>query len=123
MHPAVRDYLAGLDAPRRTALEELRATILELVPEAEEGMAYGLPAYRLRGSTVAGFAAFRDHLSYLPHSGAVLGRLGDELAGFRTTKGSLHFDVDRPLPRALVARLLEERVTEAGLGGLGGRNR
>jgi uncharacterized protein YdhG (YjbR/CyaY superfamily) len=120
VHPDVRDYLAALDEPRRAALAQLRQTILELVPGAEEGLAYGLPAYRLHGRAVAGFAAFTDHLSYLPHSGSVLAGLGDELDGYRATKGSLHFTADRPLPRALVARLLELRCAEAGVDAPGG---
>lgn len=117
MHPDVDAYLSSLTPPQRSALEELRRMILELVPEAEEGLAYGVPAYRLGGKAVAGFAAFADHLSYLPHSGSVLERLADELGDLRATKGSLHFTVDRPLPRDLVARLLAARIAEVGTTG------
>lgn len=124
-HPAVNedvdvdvrvdDYLASLEEPKQTTLGELRRTLLELVPDAEEGISYGLPAYRLGGKTIAGFAAFTNHLSFLPHSGSVLDKLGDELAGYETTKSSLHFPVDRPLPRKLLATLLDTRIAEAGL--------
>lgn len=117
MDPAVDAYLAALDSPQRRALEALRRTILEVVPEAEEGLAYGAPAYRVGGKAVAGFAAFKDHLSYLPHSGSVLELLADDLGDLRATKGSLHFTVDRPLPRDLVVRLVEARMAEAGLSG------
>jgi uncharacterized protein YdhG (YjbR/CyaY superfamily) len=68
----------------------------------------------VRDTTVAGFAAFKDHLSYLPFSGSVLGRLADELHGYTMTKSSLHFPVDRPLPKALVAKLIEVRLADAG---------
>ena len=67
---------------------------------------------RSRGKTVAGFAAFKDHLSYLPFSVSVLGQLGDELAGYAMTKSSLHFPVDGSLPKALVAKLIAARIAE-----------
>ena len=73
-----------------------------------------MPAFRVQGRTVAGFAAFKDHLSYLPHSGTVLGQLADELSGYTMTKGSLHFvAVDRPLPKAIVTKLIAVRLREA----------
>lgn len=105
-------YLADLDEPKRTALEALRQAILGVIPEAEECISYGMPAFRLDGKVVAGFAAFKDHLSYLPHSGSVLGEVGDEAAGYVGTKGSLHFPVDQPLPAALVKRLIEVRLSQ-----------
>jgi uncharacterized protein YdhG (YjbR/CyaY superfamily) len=109
----VDDYLRGVEEPRRSALERLRTTILEIVPEAEQVISYGLPAFRVRGATVAGFAAFKNHLSYVPFSGSVLGQLGDELEGYVKTKSSLHFDVERPLPKALVKKLIAIRLAEA----------
>ena len=108
----VDEYLRGLDEPKRTALQSLRRTILEILPDAEEVISYKVPAFRLGGKTVAGFAAFRDHLSYLPFSGSVLGTLGDELDGYTMTKSSLHFPVDRPLPTALVEKLIAVRLGE-----------
>ena len=80
-------------------------------------MSYGMPAFRVSGKVVAGFAAFKNHLSYLPHSGSVLNDLGDVLAGYSMTKGSLHFDVDEPLPDELVAKLIAVRLQHAGLAG------
>jgi uncharacterized protein YdhG (YjbR/CyaY superfamily) len=68
------------------------------------------------GKSIAGFAAFKDHLNYLPFSGSVLGRLGDELEGYTTTKSSLHFPVDRPLPKALVKQLIQVRLAQIGRG-------
>ena len=75
-------------------------------------IAYRVPAFRLRGKTVAGFAAFNDHLSYLPFSGSVLGQLADELRGYTMTKSSLHFAVDRPLPKSVVRKLIAVRLKE-----------
>ena len=106
-------YLGALGEPERSTLGQLRDTIVEIVPEAEQGISYGMPAFRIRGQVVAGFAAFKHHLSYLPHSGSVLGALSEDLAGYRSTKGSLHFPRDTPLPRDLVERLIEVRMAQA----------
>ena len=95
----VDEYLRGLEEPKRGTLETLRRTILEIVPEAEQVISYQVPAFRVRGKTVAGFAAFQNHLSYLPFSGSVLSQLTDELQGYTMTKSALHFAVDEPLPK------------------------
>jgi uncharacterized protein YdhG (YjbR/CyaY superfamily) len=110
--PGIDEYLAGLDEPQRATLQKLRKTILSIVPDAEECISYGLPAFRWDGKVIAGFAAFKTHLSYLPHSGSVLDKLSDDLGGYRSTKGSLHFPIDKPLPKALVKKLIEHRVSE-----------
>lgn len=104
-------YLNGLEEPKRGTLEALRRTILEIVPEAEQVISYRVPAFPVGGEIVAGFAAFRNHLSYLPFSGSVLPRLADELEGYEMTKSALHFPVDRPLPKSLVRKLIEVRRT------------
>jgi len=109
----IDDYLAALDEPKRGTLTELRETIVGIVPEAEQCISYGLPAFKLGGKTIAGFAAFKSHLSYLPHSGSVIGLLDSETEGYTKTKGSLHFPVDIPLPKALVQKLLDVRLAEA----------
>jgi uncharacterized protein YdhG (YjbR/CyaY superfamily) len=80
------------------------------VPEAEQVISYRVPAFRLSGQTVAGFAAFRNHLSYLPFNGSVLPQLTDELEGYAMTKSALHFLVDRPLPKTLVKKLIAVRL-------------
>jgi uncharacterized protein YdhG (YjbR/CyaY superfamily) len=105
-------YLASLDEPKRSTLEDLRRSILDVVPDAEQCISYGMPAFKVNGKTVAGFAAFKGHLSYLPHSGSVLPELADDLAGYTSTKGSLHFPVDKPLPSALVSKLVRIRMRE-----------
>src|ERR1700722_151028 len=101
----VDQYLASLVQPKRGTLEELRRTILDILPEAEQCISYGLPAFRVQGKVIAGFGAFKNHLSYLPHSGSVFAELGDELARFKTSSGALQFPVDAPLPKALVKKL------------------
>ena len=106
-------YLAMLDEPKQSTLQELRQTILDIVPEAEQCISYGTPAFKLRGKTIAGFAAFKNHLSYLPHSGSVLGALPDDVAKYVTSKGALQFPPDAPLPKALVKKLISVRISQA----------
>ena len=108
-------YLATLDEPKRSTLEALRRSILDVVPDAEQCISYGVPAFKVRGKTVAGFAAFKRHLSYLPHSGSVLPALGDDLTQFEQTKGSLHFAIDTPLPKRLVKKLVATRMRQLRL--------
>src|SRR5919205_1051140 len=105
-------YLDALEEPKRTTLAHLRDTILSIVPDAEQGISYGMPAFKVRGKTVAGYAAFTNHLSYLPHSGSVIPKLAEELRGYTSTPGSLHFPVDTPLPKALVKKLLAVRMEQ-----------
>ena len=108
----VDEYLRGLEEPKRGTLEALRRTILEIVPDAEQEISYNVPAFRLDGHVVAGFAAFKNHLSYLPFSGGVLSELDGELVGYSRTTGALHFPVDQPLPRPLVEQLIAVRRAE-----------
>ena len=108
----VDEYLRGVEEPKRSTLEALRRTILEIVPDAEQVISYRVPAFRVEGTVVAGFAAFKDHLSYLPFSGSVLEQLSAELAGYTMTKSALHFPADRSLPRALVEKLVAIRLAE-----------
>jgi uncharacterized protein YdhG (YjbR/CyaY superfamily) len=105
----VDDYLTALDEPKRTTLEALRRTILEVVPQAEQGISYGCPAFRFDGKVVAGFAAFKNHLSYLPHSGSVFPELAKEVAPYKTSTGALQFAIDTPLPKTLVKKLIAVR--------------
>lgn len=112
----IDSYLAALSEPKRSTLDALRRAILEVVPEAEQCISYGMPAFKVNGKTVAGLAAFKNHLSYLPHSGSVLGTLADDVRSYETSKGSLRFAVDQPLPEQLVKKLIEARLRELGLG-------
>jgi uncharacterized protein YdhG (YjbR/CyaY superfamily) len=105
-------YLETLDQPQRETLRKLRDTIMEFVPDAEQCISYSFPAFRLDGKVVAGFGAFKNHLSYFPHSGSVLGALHDDLGDYSMSKGALRFAVDAPLPRSLVKRLLETRIEQ-----------
>lgn len=109
----IDEYLESLDEPKRSTLRQLRETILDLVPESKEGIYYGLPAFWLHGKAIAGFAAFKNHLSYLPHSGSVIPALNEELSSYKHSKGALQFAIDTPLPKQLVERLVRTRIAQA----------
>ena len=108
----IDDYLAKVAEPKRATLQMLRQTIRDLLPDAEEVISYGMPAFRLNGKVIAGFAAFKNHLAYLPHSGSVLTELRDDLARYESTDGSLHFPIDKPLPKAVVKKLVAARLRQ-----------
>jgi len=106
-------YLAALDEPQRSTLTDLRRTIMEIVPEAEEIISYGMPAFRLQDKVVAGFASFKHHVSYFPHSGSVLPALKKDVKAYSTSTGTLRFASDTPLPRSLVEKLIAVRIDQA----------
>lgn len=107
---AVEAYLAQVPEPARTTLTKIRAAIRAAAPrQAEECISYGMPAFRYKGALV-GYAAFKSHCSLFPMSAALLDELQDELAPWRTAKGTLQFPHDRPLPLPLVKKIVKARV-------------
>jgi uncharacterized protein YdhG (YjbR/CyaY superfamily) len=108
----IDDYLASVTGDRLAALEKLRAAIHRIVPRAEECISYGIPAFRLEGGVIAGFAATAKGCSYFPFSGSTLRTLARELAAYSGTKSALHFDPKKGLPAALVRKLLRARMRE-----------
>jgi len=106
-------YFATLSDPaRRRALEDLRKKIRSVIPDAEECISYNLPAFRLQSVFVAGFSATTKGCSYFPFSGTTLTTLAKEVAKYDQTKGSLHFSPTKPLPLALVRKLIKARIGE-----------
>lgn len=105
-------YLASVKPDRRAALESLRRTIHALVPDLEECISYSMPAFRHDGHVIAGFLATAKGCSYFPFSGTTLATLAADLSAYSQTKSALHFDPKRPLPRALVRKLLKARIAE-----------
>jgi uncharacterized protein YdhG (YjbR/CyaY superfamily) len=108
----IDEYLATVPGERRAALTALRETIRAIVPKAEECISYGIPAFRLDGTVIAGFCARADGCSYFPFSGSTLRTLAGELARYEQTKSSLHFTPGAPLPASLVRKLIKARVAE-----------
>ncbi len=110
---SIDEYLAGVeDAEKRAALQRLRKTLRAIAPKARECISYGVPAFRLEGRVIAGFAAGARWYSYFPFSGSTLETLARELRGYDKTKSSLHFQPARPLPVALVRKLVRARMAE-----------
>ena len=108
----VSAYLETAPEPQRSTLAAVRAIIAGLLPDAEQGIAYGVPAFRVHGKAVAGFAFYKDHCSYFPMSGSITAELADDLADFATSKGSIRFAKDEPLPAHLIRSLIAARQAE-----------
>lgn len=108
----IDEYLAPLSGEQRKALECLRKTIRSIIPKAEECISYGMPAFRLRGDVVAGFAATVDGFSYYPFSGSTLTTLAHDVERYSRTKGALHVPLGKGLPAALVRKLIKARIAE-----------
>ncbi len=108
----VEEYLSKVPEPARATLEKVRATIRSVVPkETTEGLSYGMPAFRYKGALVA-YAAFKDHCSFFPMNAALIDTMKDELKGYRTSKGTLQFPMDKPLPAALLKKMVKARVAD-----------
>ena len=110
----IDEYLDRVDADKRTALEHLRATIRRVAPSAEECISYQLPAFRQKGMLV-GFGATTKHCAFYLFNGSTVEAYQEELKGYDTSKGTIRFQADNPLPDALVERLVRARLAENGV--------
>jgi uncharacterized protein YdhG (YjbR/CyaY superfamily) len=108
----IDEYLDGVSAESRAALQKVRRAIHTAAPRAEECIAYGMPAFRLDGKLIAGFRAAANHCSFHPMSGATVAALQDVLAGYDTSPGTIRFSVRQVLPATLVRKLVRARVAE-----------
>ena len=112
----VDEYLSKLDEPQRSTMRQLRRSILAVVPDAEQGISYGVPVFRVHGKNIAGLSAAQHHLSYLAHSGDVIASIDEDLlTGYRWSKGAIQMANDTPLPESIIAELIQARRTEAGV--------
>ncbi|MEX2440507.1 MAG: DUF1801 domain-containing protein [Actinomycetota bacterium] len=109
---SVEDYMASIPAEPRGALEKLRTTIKAAAPDATEAISYQMPAFKDHGSFLVSYAAFKDHCSLFPASDAVMQELGDELKPYVAGKGTIRFHADKPLPAALVKKVVKIRLAE-----------
>jgi uncharacterized protein YdhG (YjbR/CyaY superfamily) len=105
-------YLAGLPDDKRNALEKLRRNIKAAAPRAEECISYRLPAFRLEGKVLVLFGATAKHCSFYPGSGAAVEAHRDDLREYSTSKGTIRFDAAKPLPAALVRKIVKYRIAE-----------
>jgi uncharacterized protein YdhG (YjbR/CyaY superfamily) len=106
----IDEYLARVSPKQRAALQKLRQTIRTVMPNAEECISYGIPAFRLNGRSVVFFGAWADHCSFYPGSSVTLKKFRDDLKDFETSKGTIRFSPQKPLPSALVKRLVKARI-------------
>jgi uncharacterized protein YdhG (YjbR/CyaY superfamily) len=107
----IDEYLAGVPEPARSALNKMRVAIRSALPsEATETISYRIPAFK-SNRVLVWFAAFSDHCSLFP-TGSVIEEFKDELKSFSTSKGTIHFPTDKPLPIGLIKRLVKARVAQ-----------
>ena len=106
------DYLAAVTEDKRRALQKLRKAIKAAAPKAEECISYQIPAFRLNGKFLVAYGAATNHCAFYP--GSTVDAIKDELKGYDTSKGTIRFPADKPLPAALVSKLVRLRIEEKG---------
>ena len=106
----IDEYLARVSPDQRDLLQKLRKTIRAVAPKVEECISYGIPAFRLNGRSLVFFGAWANHCSFYPGSSAMLKKFQSDLKGFQITKGTIRFSPDKPLPLALVKKLVKARI-------------
>ena len=106
------EYLARLSHDQQAALQRLRRTIKAAAPKAEEYFSYGLPAFRLNGRPLVALGARANHCAFYPMSGTTVEAHKKELEAYETSKGTIRFRPDKPLPAALVRKLVKARIAE-----------
>ncbi len=108
----IDEYLANVSDDQRVALEKLRQTIRAAAPKAEECISYGLAAFRLEGRSLVAFGATPNHCAFYLMSGLTVAAHQADLKGYDTSKGTIRFPADKPLPAALVRKLVKTRIAE-----------
>jgi uncharacterized protein YdhG (YjbR/CyaY superfamily) len=112
MPTTIDEVLAELPPERCQALDDLRRQIRATAPEAVETINYGVPAFKLDGRPFVSFGSAKNHLTFYVQSPAVMRAFATDLAGFRTSKGSVQFTPEKPIPPKVVRRLVEARMAE-----------
>ena len=108
----IDDFLAGLDAPARSAVARMIEVARTVVPDAADGKSYGMPALRASDRPLIGFSVSRNHMSLHPFSAEVVAAVADDLEGFSLSKGTVRFTADQPIPDAAVERIVQLRLAE-----------
>lgn len=108
----IDEYLSKLPRPQKSALERIHKIVKKTVPDAEEVISYGMPAFKYKKRPLIYLGAFKNHMSIYPASGSILKIMGDRLEKFRTSKGTLRFSKEKPIPEAVIREMLLLRVDE-----------
>lgn len=107
----VDDYIASQPENMQASLEKIRQLIKTTAPDAEEVISYSMPAYKFHGM-LAGFAAAKDHYGFYPWNSTTVAQFKEELKNFSTSKGTIRFPTDKPLPAALIKKIVKARMKE-----------
>ena len=110
----IDEYLAAASDDKRAALEKLRKAIRSAAPKAEECISYGLAAFRLNGKLLVGLGATANRCAFYPMSSSTVEAHKDDLQDYDTSKGTIRFQAHKPLPAALVRKLVKARIAENG---------
>ena len=108
----VTAHLKTFSPDRRKSLQAIREQIAAELPDAQEIMKYGIPTFVIDGVPILGFNGYKKHNSLFPYSGSVTPRLEKELAGYEQTKGSIHFEIDKPIPKALLKKIIKAKFAQ-----------
>lgn len=100
-------YLKNVPSDQKAELERIRTVVKKIVPEVEEVISYGMPVFKYKGKYLIGMSQFKDHLSIFPGSGPVES-LAEELAGFKTSKGTVQFTIEKPIPETLLITVIQD---------------
>ena len=111
----IDEYLAQLSEDKRAALEKIRKAIRAVAPKAEECISYAIPAYRQNGKLLVGFGAAANYCSFFPMNASTVKKFRDELKQYDTSKGTIRFPTNEPLPASLVRKLVKARIAEIQL--------
>ena len=111
-NPQVDRLYKNSPSPQRETMLAMRKNILAIIPQAEEVISYGMPAFKVNGTVVAGLLSHKSHVGFYPFSGSVLGNFKSELKNYKQTKSALHVPIDKPLPKSLLKKLLNARISQ-----------
>ena len=106
----IKKHYTNAPSPHRETMLEMRKRILEIIPDAEEVISYGMPAFKVDGVVVAGLLSNKSHVGYYPFSGSILKLFPEELRKYKTTMSAVHVPVDQPLPKNLLNKLIRAKI-------------
>ena len=112
----IRAYFAATPPKARAALKKIRTAVLAVAAGAEEAFSYQIPAFKLNGQPLVWYAAFKNHCSLFPMTGAIRRKLAADLEGYETSKGTVRLPLTRPMPSGLIKKLVKARMSEIRKG-------